>query len=62
MKRKTPSRTKAQGGRDTKESLTVRLTKEAMQIILDEAAENGLDRTSVVELAIRAYGRSKGRI
>jgi hypothetical protein len=62
VKRKTPSRTKTQEGRKVKESITVRLTKEAMQIILDEAAENGLDRTSVVELAVRAYGRSKGRI
>jgi hypothetical protein len=62
VKRKAPVRTKTQGRRATKKSLTVRLTEEAWQVILDSADELGLDRTSVVEMAIRHYGRSKGKL
>jgi hypothetical protein len=48
-----------QGAAEHKANLTVRLTNEAMQIVIREAAENGLTRTAVVELALRAYSKLK---
>jgi hypothetical protein len=50
-----------QGETEHKANLTVRLTEEAYGILLREASENGLSRTAVVELALRAYDKLKGK-
>ncbi len=46
---------------ESKRSLTVRLTKEAMQIVLSEAAKHGVSLTSSVEMIIRSFGRDRSK-
>ena len=62
MKRKTLDRSRLQKKRKVKTSLTVRLTDEALQIVRDEAEAQGLSQTSIVEMAIRDYGRARGKL
>jgi predicted DNA binding CopG/RHH family protein len=62
VKRKTLDRSRLQKKRKVKTSLTVRLTDEALQIVRDEAEAQGLSQTSIVEMAIRDYGRARGKL
>ena len=47
---------------EPKISLTVRLSKEAMAVVLSEAAKHGVNRTAVVEMILRTYGRERGKL